>query len=155
MTKKAMQASMKTDRQERAAEQAHAEGWRPVRRGRRFCSPHCGGGCMHAAYLKAHTQADRLVKRLGQGWQSQVWENLGWHWAVVRGAVRVKVNQDGTYRAELGDAGHQFIGEGETLVEAISAMRTRSLAALQALNKLINDGSTAWYQAVDSDMRSR
>lgn len=63
--------------------------WTPVRNGKLYCSAACGGKCTHAAYLTAKRRAAALVKSLGPGWKPEVWENLGWHFAAINGAMRV------------------------------------------------------------------
>jgi hypothetical protein len=55
--------------------------WKPVRRGALYCSPSCGGNCTHAAYLKAHKEAEDCLRQMKTGgWSIRVHENLGWHW---------------------------------------------------------------------------
>lgn len=68
-----------------------ADRWKPQHHGLIYCSPACGGGCTRAAFNKATEQAASLAKKLGKGWRPEVWENLGWHWAVVKGDERVYV----------------------------------------------------------------
>lgn len=63
--------------------------WTPILTGDVFCSPACGGKCTKAAYDRAVDAANALVAQLGHGWEPEVWENLGWHYAVQRGVVRV------------------------------------------------------------------
>lgn len=55
---------------------------KPVLNGITYCSPDCGNGCTHAAYLAAKEEAAKTAKALGPGWKPQVWENSGWHWMV-------------------------------------------------------------------------
>lgn len=59
--------------------------------GQFYCSPECGGGkfCRKEWYDKAVSDADALCARLGQGWEPIVHENLGWHYRVRKGAVKV------------------------------------------------------------------
>lgn len=60
---------------------------KPVRKGDLYCSPSCGGKCTWAEYQRAQrrsrTLAASLRKRYGGKWDPRVWENLGWHYAVV------------------------------------------------------------------------
>ena len=58
--------------------------WKPVHRGKIYCSPRCGGKCTHAAFLKATRDAEALAKRVGDGWKPRVWENLGWHYSIQK-----------------------------------------------------------------------
>lgn len=68
-----------------------AAAWKPVHRGLIYCSPGCGAGCTRAAYNKAVDEAEALAKKMGKGWRPEVWENLGWHWAIVKGTEQVYV----------------------------------------------------------------
>jgi hypothetical protein len=66
--------------------------------GGKYCSPRCGGAkgyCTKAAFDRATKTSATLAARLGDGWQPRVWENLGWHWEVVKGTV-AKDRFDGT-----------------------------------------------------------
>lgn len=69
--------------------------WTPVRRGHLYCSPSCGGGCTHEAYLTAKLKAERLARQCGNGWKPRVWENLGWHYAATSRGNHVKVHPYG------------------------------------------------------------
>jgi hypothetical protein len=70
--------------------------WTAVRNGATYCAPACGGGCTWSAFMKASHAARKLAKRLGRGWKPRVWENLGWHFEVVRGPLRIHQYQHGT-----------------------------------------------------------
>ena len=59
--------------------------WKPVKRGKTYCSPACGMGCTEAAHCKAVNESKALAKRMGKGWRPKVWENLGWHYVVQKG----------------------------------------------------------------------
>lgn len=61
--------------------------WRARRKGPVYCSPACGGGCTHSAYLLALKHGKALAKKAGKGWTYRVWENLGWHYAAKRGIM--------------------------------------------------------------------
>ncbi len=61
------------------------DGWTPVRRGKIYCSPRCGGDCTLAAFEAATRAAESTAKRMGSGWRVTVYENLGWHWRVETG----------------------------------------------------------------------
>lgn len=117
-------------------EQNEKRGWTPVRRRAIYCSPRCGGSCTHAAFTRCKMLAFKLTRELGKGWKSHVWENLGWWWEVVRGPVRVKQNNDGTYRAMLGEIGIDYSGEGVTPVEALQAMEEQARRDLRKLESL-------------------
>lgn len=63
--------------------------WKPVRRGPIYCAPACGGGCTWYAYQKALRDGAALTKQLGKGWETRVWENLGWHFESRFGNLKV------------------------------------------------------------------
>jgi hypothetical protein len=71
--------------------------WKPVRRGNRFCAPACGRGCTVQEHRDAERQALKLAARLasvqtdvkGRRWKIRLFENLGWHWRITKGAVTV------------------------------------------------------------------
>jgi len=54
-----------------------------------FCSPACGGGkyCKKADYDLAVSRSNAAAEQLGEGWETHVWENLGWHYKVRKGFV--------------------------------------------------------------------
>lgn len=60
--------------------------WKPIRSGRFYCSPACGGGkfCTWAQYQEATKKAaaltEKLKKAVGGNWEPHVHENLGWHY---------------------------------------------------------------------------
>lgn len=68
-----------------------AEKWKPVRHGAFYGSPRCCGGtlCTWAAFERATKEADALARRMGDGWEPVVWENLGWHYEVRKGCCTV------------------------------------------------------------------
>lgn len=66
-----------------------ARSWVPIHRGRIYCSPACGLGCTRAEYEKAFKDCADLCKLLGPGWEPEVWENLGWHYACNKGVLRL------------------------------------------------------------------
>ncbi len=74
--------------------------WKPVHRGTIYCSSACGGRCTWAAYKNADAKAKALAKRMGEGWNAHVWENLGWHWEVEKGVMSVML-YDKTYTCYL------------------------------------------------------
>lgn len=78
---------------------AEVDRWKAVRRGPIYCAPACGGGCTHAAFLKATADAAALCASLnktsGKGWTPNVWENLGWHHSAISACGRIKVHPHG------------------------------------------------------------
>lgn len=67
--------------------------WKPIRSGAIYCAPACGCGCTWAAYQKALRDGAALTKQLGKGWETRVWENLGWHFESRFGNLRVHGNR--------------------------------------------------------------
>lgn len=67
-----------------------------------YCSPACGGAkgwCKRADYARAIKDSDALATRMGAGWETEVWENLGWHWRLRKGNFELHPDRDGTYSA--------------------------------------------------------
>lgn len=54
-----------------------------------YCSPACGGGCTKAAYNTAVRNSNALAEQMGEGWEPVVWENLGWHYEVIKGVAAI------------------------------------------------------------------
>lgn len=44
---------------------------------------------------QAQRDASDLAARMGDGWETRVWENLGWHYDVVKGPVKIKPGYGG------------------------------------------------------------
>jgi len=64
--------------------------WAPIRRGKIYCSPGCGGGCTMAEYDQAVDDGEKLVRKLvGRGWHAVIHENGGWHYRAVSGPISV------------------------------------------------------------------
>lgn len=88
--------------------------WSPIRRGITYCSPGCGGGCTHAAFVQATADAEALAKRLGPSWVPHVWENLGWHYEAKLEVAKdftlriMRSRNDSEYHALLGDSGGEM-----------------------------------------------
>lgn len=122
--------------------------WIAVRRGDIYCAPACGGGCTHAAFVKANADAKNLCAELEQttgikGWTTHVWENLGWHHKAVSSCGRVKVHPfgDGSKGATafLGAAdspGGKWAEQASTpaaAVRKVMAVAQRELAGIGAV----------------------
>jgi len=107
--------------------------WTPRRRGDIYCAPACGGGCTHAAFLKAHADAKRLCKRLGPGWEADVYENLGWHYSVHKGQCHVYRNGPGRYWASLETKHGQFHHHARTPKKAVDAIVKQCVEVAEAM----------------------
>jgi hypothetical protein len=128
-------------------------GWTP-RRSRKggveiYCSPRCGLGCTRADYNKAHKDADALALRLGHGWTTNVWENLGWHFRVVSPCGRIEIGYNkgrgrgaGSYSAGFGAPdghGRNWWKEGKTPEAAIKNVARVAVAELHGIGAVILD----------------
>jgi hypothetical protein len=95
--------------------------WKPRRRGAIYCSPACGAGCLHSAFREAHASAKHLlsIMRTG-GWRTDVWENMGWHYALRHDELDISLHVTGEYAD-----GHTqyFLCGPASLIGAIPHMR--------------------------------
>ena len=66
--------------------------WKPRRKGEFYCSPGCGAGCTWKEYCMARSAAQALAKEMGEEWEPEVWENMGWHYCAVRPHMSVHPN---------------------------------------------------------------
>lgn len=82
--------------------------WTPILSadGVHYCSPSCGGGkfCTKEQYDLAVERSNKLAADLGEGWEPHVWENLGWHYSVHNGDIKIhahhyKVTGETSYTA--------------------------------------------------------
>lgn len=101
--------------------------WEPRSRGSIYCSSACGGDCTRGAYEFATKSAKALAKRLGKGWKPHVWENLGWHWIVIKGKALsnsgigfFEISQHGNSYFAWIQSSPQFIVEGEDPIKAFN-----------------------------------
>jgi len=113
--------------------------WTPVLRGATYCSPDCGGRCTRASYDRAVAKSIKLANRMGDGWMTRVWENLGWHYQVWSACGRLKLSEHGRrYAAYLGDAGESggrwcAVAAGpKAAVKAVIAQARAELASIEA-----------------------
>lgn len=65
--------------------------WEPVRKGAIYCAPACGHGCTWAEYQDALARAKKVCEELGEGWEPDLSENMGWFASVRRGSVRISL----------------------------------------------------------------
>lgn len=81
--------------------------WTPVKRGKIYCSPACGGGCTAAAHREATEKgrvlAEILSEAIGGTWTFRVWENLGWYYKALSPNKCIKVSPSQQHY-------HAFIG---------------------------------------------
>lgn len=103
------------------------KGWKPVKRGALYCSPRCGGGCTYAAYRAAEREAAALAKRMGPGWVPRVWENMGWHWQIVKGDCSISSGPNYWCNFNPNDL-PQIHAHGRTPKAALDAVRKIMMA---------------------------
>ncbi len=116
--------------------------WEPVRRGRIYCSSGCGRGCTAAENLAATGGAKQLAAELGEGWTSNVWENLGWHFKAVSACGRICVHRysDERCTAFLGPAGSGagvFTATASTPRAAVTAVCRKALDGIEEIQALL------------------
>lgn len=121
--------------------------WTPRLHGDRYCSPACGAGCTKSAFDRATGAAKKLAERLGKGWKPRVWENLGWHYAVISPCGRWKIHphvyqgKAEGYTAFLGEStspGGIWAEHGDTPEEAIAKTRKVAQKHLQYYADILN-----------------
>lgn len=126
-----------------------ARSWVPKRQGRRYCAPACGFGCTWAQYREATRRAEALARKLGDGWTTDVRENLGWFWYVVSPCKRVSLAPllagKGFAAFVAGDVDPlptpgigRWRGNGRTARAAIRAAVKRARAEAAAINRALD-----------------
>jgi hypothetical protein len=58
--------------------------------------------------------AQALAAQLGAGWTSEVWENLGWHYAAISPCGRWKIHASRAYNCDKPDSYTAFLGETDS-----------------------------------------
>lgn len=125
--------------------EASKRDWKPVRQGRIYCAPACGGRCTWAEYQLACAAARSLVSLLGPGWKSHVHENLGWHFEALyqSGGLSVcpvsRTASKQTWFAFLGESvgESRWTGTGETPKKAVVEAINHARAELYGIQKLV------------------
>ncbi|MCI0408483.1 MAG: hypothetical protein L0191_07960 [Acidobacteria bacterium] len=127
--------------------------WTPVARGggEIYCSPACGHGCTMAEHDEAIRKARTLALKLGKGWRPEIWENMGWYWAVVNGGLKVHPTYSirgrvTGFMAFVGDPdspGGRWVEHGETPKEAISKVLAVAKAEIKALETIVRAAEAA------------
>ena len=116
--------------------------WTPARAGRQYCSPACGRGCTFEEYRVAKASAETLATAMG--WRTKVWENLGWHWAVISPCGRLKVHPStgSGFFALLGGSegpGGRWSAHGRTVREAVEDVVAAAKQEVGKLAQLVED----------------
>lgn len=111
----------------------------------RKCARWCGAGCTKEQYDQARRRAKALAKRLGPGWKTFVYENMGWHYNVVSKCGRIKVHEHvsekGYYTAFFGDPGPggQWYAHGRTPQQALASVVAQAKRDLRKINAFLKD----------------
>lgn len=116
--------------------------WKPVRRGRRYCSTACGAGCKYVDFQKAQRKVKKLVAALGPGWTSVVHENLGWHFNAVHPMLKLEVFPSGkNWWATTSTASveRQYQATGPTPRHALSALVNEIMKERDRCRDLVDD----------------
>jgi hypothetical protein len=116
--------------------------WTPKLNGAIYCSPACGANCKKAEFDRATERAAALAARLGSGWRPQVWENLGWHFEVKKGAAAVSVDEHGVYHASI-----RFLYD-DRCEQCVEESRTDPREAMGAVVDVINQRIAALKRAL-------
>jgi hypothetical protein len=73
-----------------------ARDWTPVRKGSIYCSPACGARCTYKDFQLANRKAEALLARMKTGgWKADVWENMGWHYALRHDTLEISLHGSG------------------------------------------------------------
>ena len=93
-------------------------------------------------YKLAVKRADELVVQMGDGWEPEVWENLGWHSRIVRSHCTIHIHQD-TYWIDLQLPGlgqlHRTIRTEDSPVEGYAELIHIAKAKLDEAEKALLD----------------
>lgn len=54
-----------------------------------YCAKRCGRGCTFAEYQKVINEAKALKEELGDDWEVEVWDNLGWKYMATNGMATI------------------------------------------------------------------
>lgn len=100
------------------------------------CAKWCGRGCTEEEYLEAKRDARALCKKLGPGWRSRVWENMGWHFNAVKGNIHVIQSGD-EYSTLMGEngTGEMFWSPGKWFKDPKKAVEHQLKLARQHVKK--------------------
>lgn len=117
--------------------------WKPASRGEIYCAPACGRGCTRGEFDAATGKAAALAGDLGDGWKPDVWENLGWHWAAVKGGLKIHPNiLNRGYTAFLGEAashGGRWTESGRTAKSAVRNVIRQAKKEVRLLLTMIRE----------------
>ncbi len=110
--------------------------WKPVLKGKIYCSPACGGNCTLAQFNQVTKLAIALAKRLGDGWEPVVKENLHWFWCVhnKKACLTIWPGITGDYSAWYEPGVKQWIYDAKTPEKAIKLAVNAARAEMKKAN---------------------
>lgn len=118
--------------------------WTPKLNGDVFCSSACGSGCKKADFDRATELAGVIAAKLGRGWIPRVWENLGWHFEVKKGAATVSLTGCGDYSASI-----EF-SFNDRVTDQISEIHSDPRIAVQQASDVMNNKIASLKRALMS-----
>ena len=100
-------------------------GWIPrKRRGGIYCSPRCGCNCTQEDHDRAASESAALAVAMGDGWETEIWENGGWHYRVRKGAMEITPPHHGIGNFTAWYQGQpQMLADAETAADALGFLR--------------------------------
>lgn len=119
--------------------------WKPVAKGKTFCSPGCGHGCTKHEHRHVTREANQLARMMGPGWKPRVHENMGWHFYVESPCKRMQLSvkdysRSRHYTVYLNPPviGHgNFVGQGTSPKAAIKNAVNQAMAKKAVLDALV------------------
>lgn len=113
-----------------------------------YCAPACGARCKTTDFIAAHQRAGFAIHALGRDWKPRIWENMGWHSAVISPCGRIKLHINvyrgkiSGYTAFLGDPdspGGNYAEHGATPRTAVRAVIAAAQADLARIGAMLTD----------------
>lgn len=111
---------------------------------------------MRKSKSQAMAEAKELCKLLGDGWEPEIWENLGWCYAARKGGVEVRYSDvEGVYCAgfkphpiAVGDSDISPALALDNLAERFTAIAVTGLNDMAAILKVRGDDGAAFIASL-------
>ncbi len=78
---------------------------------------------------EANLAAKKMLKGMGEGWKPRTWDNLGWHFQIIKGKLSIDKTSNNSFRCWF-DSGWshngvivQFRGSGPTPKKAYNQLK--------------------------------
>ena len=113
--------------------------WKPFKNGIYYGSKGCcnARSCTLVEFDNAGIKARQLADRIGGDTKVRVWENLGWHYAViVNGKYRITESRHTGLFSCYAVSESMYVGHGETPQEAIADFQRQVTDAITNLQRL-------------------